>query len=50
MQMAISALGTLAVGLLPHETAFAMAGVVLTTQIVALVLGIIAVRLPAAAH
>jgi DHA1 family bicyclomycin/chloramphenicol resistance-like MFS transporter len=50
MQMAISALGTLAVGLLPHEGPLAMAGVVLTTQIVALVLGAIAVRLPAAAH
>jgi MFS transporter, DHA1 family, multidrug resistance protein len=47
MQMATSALGTLAVGLLPHDGALAMAGVVLTTQIVALVLGIIAVRLPA---
>jgi DHA1 family bicyclomycin/chloramphenicol resistance-like MFS transporter len=46
LQMAISALGTLTVGLLPHESAFAMAGVVLTTQIVALVLGMIAVRLP----
>jgi MFS transporter, DHA1 family, multidrug resistance protein len=50
LQMAISALGTLAVGLLPHEGPLAMAGVVLTTQIVAFSLGIIAVRLPAAAH
>ena len=47
MQMAISALGTLMVGLLPHEGPLAMAGVVLTTQIVAMVLGVIAVRLPA---
>jgi DHA1 family bicyclomycin/chloramphenicol resistance-like MFS transporter len=47
LQMTISALGTLTVGLLPHETAFAMAGVVLTTQIVAFVLGAVAVRLPA---
>jgi MFS transporter, DHA1 family, multidrug resistance protein len=46
LQMAISALGTLAVGLLPHQSPLAMAGVVLTTQIVALALGIIAVRLP----
>jgi DHA1 family bicyclomycin/chloramphenicol resistance-like MFS transporter len=46
LQMAISALGSLTVGLLPHETAFAMAGVVLTTQIVAFVLGVVAVRLP----
>ncbi|HYM74270.1 MAG TPA: hypothetical protein VET89_14905, partial [Stellaceae bacterium] len=48
-QMAVSALGTLAVGVLPHEGPFAMAGVVLATQIVACVLGIIAIRLPAAA-
>lgn len=48
LQMTASALGTLAVGLLPHETAFAMAGVVLTTQIIAFVLGAVAVRLPAA--
>ena len=50
LQMAISALGTLAVGLLPHEGPFAMAGVVLTTQIVAFALGAIAIRLPAASH
>ena len=50
LQMAISALGTLAVGLLPHAGPFAMAGVVLTTQIVAFVLGAIAVRLPSAAR
>lgn len=47
LQMAISALGTFAVGLLPHEGALAMAGVVLTTQIVAFALGAVAVRLPA---
>jgi DHA1 family bicyclomycin/chloramphenicol resistance-like MFS transporter len=47
MQMAASALGTLAVGVLPHETAFAMAAVVLFTQAVACVLGAVAVRLPA---
>ena len=47
LQMAISALGTLAVGLLPHDGALAMASVVLGTQIVAFVLGAVAVRLPA---
>jgi len=46
LQMATSALGTLAVGLLPHDGPFAMAGVVLFTQIVAFGLGAIAVRLP----
>ena len=46
-QMAASALGTLAVGLLPHEGPFAMAGVVLTTQIVACGLGLVAVLRPA---
>jgi MFS transporter, DHA1 family, multidrug resistance protein len=50
LQMAASALGTLAVGLLPHEGPLAMAGVVLATQIVAFALGIIAVRLPVTAH
>jgi len=48
LQMAISALGTLAVGLLPHEGPFAMAGVVLLTQLAAFALGAVAVRLPAA--
>lgn len=48
-QMAVSALGTLIVGVLPHEGPFAMAGVVLATQIVACALGLIAVRLPVAA-
>jgi DHA1 family bicyclomycin/chloramphenicol resistance-like MFS transporter len=46
LQMSISALGTLAVGLLPHEGPLAMAGVVLTAQVVAFVLGVVAVRLP----
>ncbi len=48
-QMAASALGTLTVGLLPHEGPLAMAGVVLATQFIACILGVIAVRLPAAA-
>jgi DHA1 family bicyclomycin/chloramphenicol resistance-like MFS transporter len=48
LQMAASSLGTLAVGMLPHEGPFAMVGVVLFTQIAALVLGAVAVRLPAA--
>jgi DHA1 family bicyclomycin/chloramphenicol resistance-like MFS transporter len=47
LQMAVSALGTLAVGALPHEGPFAMAGVVLFTQLTACVLGAVAVRLPA---
>jgi len=47
LQMAVSALGTLAVGALPHEGPFAMAGVVLFTQLAACVLGAVAVRLPA---
>jgi DHA1 family bicyclomycin/chloramphenicol resistance-like MFS transporter len=46
LQMAISALGTLAVGMLPHDGAAAMVGVVLATQILATVLGIVAVRRP----
>jgi DHA1 family bicyclomycin/chloramphenicol resistance-like MFS transporter len=45
-QMAISSLGTLTVGLLPHGGPFAMVGVVVATQAIALVLGAIAVRLP----
>jgi len=48
-QMAVSALGTFTVGVLPHEGPFAMAGVVLATQAVAFVLGVIAIRLPVAA-
>ena len=47
-QMAASALGTFTVGLLPHDGPIAMAGVVLATQLIACVLGMIAVRLPAA--
>jgi DHA1 family bicyclomycin/chloramphenicol resistance-like MFS transporter len=46
LQMAISALGTLAVGALPHDGPLAMAGIVVATQIVACALGIVAVRLP----
>jgi DHA1 family bicyclomycin/chloramphenicol resistance-like MFS transporter len=46
LQMAISALGTLAVGALPHDGPLAMAGVVVATQIVACALGVVAVRLP----
>jgi len=45
-QMAISSLGTLTVGLLPHGGPFAMVGVVVATQAIALVLGAVAVRLP----
>jgi MFS transporter, DHA1 family, multidrug resistance protein len=48
LQMAVSALGTLTVGALPHEGPLAMAGIVVFTQIVACVLGVAAVRLPAA--
>lgn len=48
LQMAVSALGTLAVGVLPHEGPSAMVGVVVFTQIVACALGLVAVRLPAA--
>jgi hypothetical protein len=42
--MAISALGTLLVGMLPHDGASAMVGVVLATQILAVVVGAIALR------
>ncbi len=44
LQMAASALGTLIVAVLPHQGPSAMVGVVVTTQIVALILGGIAVR------
>jgi DHA1 family bicyclomycin/chloramphenicol resistance-like MFS transporter len=44
LQMAISALGTLLVGMLPHDGASAMVGVVLATQILAVVVGAIALR------
>jgi DHA1 family bicyclomycin/chloramphenicol resistance-like MFS transporter len=47
LQMAASALGTLAVAMLPHQGPSAMVTVVVTTQIVAMGLGVIAVRLPA---
>lgn len=46
LQMAASALGTLAVAMLPHEGPSAMVTVVVTTQIVAMALGALAVRLP----
>lgn len=46
LQMAASALGTLAVAMLPHQGAAAMVTVVVVTQIVAMALGAIAVRLP----
>jgi MFS transporter, DHA1 family, multidrug resistance protein len=48
LQMAVSALGTLTVGLLPHDGPFAMAGVVVFTQFAALLLGAAAIRLPPA--
>lgn len=47
LQMSASALGTLAVAMLPHEGPSAMVTVVVTTQIVAVALGALAVRLPA---
>jgi MFS transporter, DHA1 family, multidrug resistance protein len=47
LQMAVSALGTLAVGMLPHDGAAAMVGVVLATQILAMVLAAVALRRPA---
>lgn len=47
LQMAISALGTLVVAMLPHAGPSAMVGVVLATQVVAIALGMVAVRLPA---
>jgi MFS transporter, DHA1 family, multidrug resistance protein len=46
LQMAVSSLGTLAVGQLPHGGPFAMIAVVVGTQVLALVLGAVAVRLP----
>jgi DHA1 family bicyclomycin/chloramphenicol resistance-like MFS transporter len=45
-QMGVSALGTLAVAMLPHQGPFAMVGIIVATQLVAFVLGAIAVRLP----
>jgi DHA1 family bicyclomycin/chloramphenicol resistance-like MFS transporter len=47
LQMALSSLGTMAVAILPHEGPFAMAGVVIATQAVAVLLGAMALRLPA---
>jgi DHA1 family bicyclomycin/chloramphenicol resistance-like MFS transporter len=46
LQMAVSSLGTLAVGLLPRGGPFAMIAVVVGTQVLALALGAVAVRLP----
>ena len=46
LQMAASALGTMVVAILPHEGPSAMVAVVVTTQIVAMVLGAVAMRLP----
>ncbi|HTQ32852.1 MAG TPA: multidrug effflux MFS transporter [Stellaceae bacterium] len=45
LQMAISALGTLTVAVLPHQGPSAMVGVVVVTQIIACALGVVAVRL-----
>jgi MFS transporter, DHA1 family, multidrug resistance protein len=47
LQMAISALGTLVVGTLPHDGPSAMVGVVVVTQILAVALGALALRRPA---
>jgi DHA1 family bicyclomycin/chloramphenicol resistance-like MFS transporter len=47
LQMSASALGTLVVAVLPHEGPSAMVGVVVVTQAIACVLGVLAVRLPA---
>ncbi|HWB49238.1 MAG TPA: multidrug effflux MFS transporter [Stellaceae bacterium] len=44
LQMAISALGTLLVGALPHAGPAAMVGVVLATQVLAVMLGALALR------
>lgn len=46
LQMAASAVGTLAVAALPHQGASAVVGVVLATQIAAMLFGGVAVRLP----
>jgi DHA1 family bicyclomycin/chloramphenicol resistance-like MFS transporter len=46
LQMALSSLGTLAVGMLPHDGPFAMTGVVVATQLIAALLGVLAVRFP----
>ncbi|HXC29233.1 MAG TPA: multidrug effflux MFS transporter [Stellaceae bacterium] len=46
LQMAASALGTLLVATLPHQGPSAMVGVVVATQIIAMLLGAVAVRLP----
>jgi DHA1 family bicyclomycin/chloramphenicol resistance-like MFS transporter len=48
-QMAASALGTMTVAVLPHDGPFAMVGVIVVTQVVAFMLGAVAVRLPCVA-
>jgi DHA1 family bicyclomycin/chloramphenicol resistance-like MFS transporter len=48
-QMAVSALGTLAVGVLPHQGPAAMVGVIVGTQVIACALGAAAVRRTTAA-
>jgi MFS transporter, DHA1 family, multidrug resistance protein len=45
-QMAVSALGTMLVGLLPHHGPSAMVGVIVGTQIIACIVGALALRLP----
>jgi DHA1 family bicyclomycin/chloramphenicol resistance-like MFS transporter len=47
-QMAVSALGTMTVAILPHDGPFAMVGIVVATQVVAVMLGAVAVRQPIA--
>jgi DHA1 family bicyclomycin/chloramphenicol resistance-like MFS transporter len=49
MQMTVSALGTLTVGALPHDGPLTMVGVIVATQLVACMLGVMAVRVPLAA-
>jgi len=49
LQMAASAMGTLTVAILPHHGPSAMVGVVVTTQIAAVILAMVAVRLPSGA-
>jgi MFS transporter, DHA1 family, multidrug resistance protein len=46
LQMAMSSLGTMTVGFLPHQGPFAMVAIVISTQALALVLGAVAVRIP----
>ena len=46
LQMAVSSVGTMTVGVLPHGGPYAMIAVVVATQALALVLGAVAVRFP----